>query len=418
MQHQDHTEANPQVASEVVEAAPTQQRVAAYNKTEAGLAKLRDKFQGATFDLTTTKGDKEARQARKELVTLRTTLEALRKEKKAPHLAACKLLDDEAKRINGEILALEKPIDEQIRADELRREQERAQREAEERARMEKARARISEIQRMSASVMSGTSIQIRARIDEVKAIVIDESEFGDLTGAATSTAEMVAMQLESLLSTVVMREEQAEAMRKQREEHEAALRKQQEELEAQRAELERQRAEAEQAAADARRQAEDARRQADEVLARARDLEAKAVVAAAAQSAADAAKAEEPAVVPPVDQVDAFAAERVEATTQVVEQVKQVKAEIKAERAAIVDEVFSEQMPEDEPEAAAPAPLEPQCAAAPEPVKPQGVVMQTVSGKPAENLPTANDVVEMVSLKYALRKDVALALLRNLFGA
>ena len=52
------------------------------------------------------------------------------------------------------------------------------------------------------------------------------------------------------------------------------------------------------------------------------------------------------------------------------------------------------------------------------EPVKPQGVVMQTVSGKPAENLPTANDVVEMVSLKYALRKDVALALLRNLFGA
>ena len=416
MQHQDHTEANPQVASEVVEAAPTQQRVAAYNKTEAGLAKLRDKFQGATFDLTTTKGDKEARQARKELVTLRTTLEALRKEKKAPHLAACKLLDDEAKRINGEILALEKPIDEQIRADELRREQERAQREAEERARMEKARARISEIQRMSASVMSGTSIQIRARIDEVKAIVIDESEFGDLTGAATSTAEMVAMQLESLLSTVVMREEQAEAMRKQREEHEAALRKQQEELAAQRAELERQRQEAERAAAEARRQIEESKRQSE--LASTQAREAMAAEARAAKAAMDAAKVDEPAVVPPVDQVDAFAAERVEATTQVVEQVKQVKAEIKAERAAIVDEVFSEQMPEDEPEAAVPAPLEPQCAAAPEPVKPQGVVMQTVSGKPAENLPTANDVVEMVSLKYALRKDVALALLRNLFGA
>lgn len=407
MQHKDHTQENPQVASEVVEAAPTQQRVAAYNKTEAGLAKLRDKFQGATFDLTTTKGDKEARQARKELVGMRTSLEALRKEKKAPHLAACKLLDDEAKRITNEILALEKPIDEQIRADEVRREQERAQREAEERARLEKARVRISEIQRMAASVMAGTSDQIRARITEVKSIVVDEAEFGDLAGAAASTVEMVSMQLESLLSTVVMREEQAEAMRKQREEHEAALRKQQEELASQRADLERQRQEAEQAAADARRQAEDARRQADEVLARARDLEAQAVVAAAAQSAADAAKAEEPAVVPPVDQVDAFAAERVEVTAQVVEQVKQIKAEIKAERAAIVDEVFSEQMPDDEPKAAVPAP-----------VKPRGVVMQTVSGKPAENLPTANDVVEMVSLKYALRKDVALALLRNMFGA
>lgn len=418
MQHKDHTQENPQVASEVVEAAPTQQRVAAYNKTEAGLAKLRDKFQGATFDLTTTKGDKEARQARKELVGMRTSLEALRKEKKAPHLAACKLLDDEAKRITNEILALEKPIDEQIRADEARREQERAQREAEERARLEKARVRISEIQRMAASVMAGTSDQIRARITEVKSIVVDEAEFGDLAGAAASTVEMVSMQLESLLSTVVMREEQAEAMRKQQEEHdaalrkqqeehEAALRKQQEELAAQRAELERRRQEAEQAEADARRQAEDARRQADEVLARARDLEAQAVVASAARSAADAAKAEEPAVAPPVDQVDAFEAERVEVTAQVVEQVKQIKAEIKAERAAIVDEVFSEQMPDDEPKAAVPAP-----------VKPQGVVMQTVSGKPAENLPTADDVVEMVSLKYALRKDVALALLRNLFGA
>lgn len=409
MQHQDHTEAKPQVASEVVEAAPTQQRVAAYNKTEAGLAKLRDKFQGATFDLTTTKGDKEARQARKELVTLRTTLEALRKEKKAPHLAACKLLDDEAKRINGEILALEKPIDEQIRADELRREQERMQREAEERARLDKARVRIGEIQRMAASVMTGTSEQIRARIEEVEAMVISEDEFGELLAAAKSTVDMVVMQLEALLSTVLMREAQAEEMRKQREAHDAALRKQQEELAAQRAELERQRVEAEQAAAEARRQAEEARREADEAQARARA--AQTVAAAPATPA-------EPVVVPPVDQVDAFAAERVEATTQVVEQVKRVKAEIKAERAAIVDEVFSEQMPEDEPEAAVPAPLEPQCAASPEPVKPQGVVMQTVSGKPAENLPTANDVVEMVSLKYALRKDVALALLRNLFGA
>ena len=398
MQHNDHIEEKPQVASEVVEAAPTQQRVAAYNKTEAGLAKLRAKFQGATFDLTTTKGDKEARQARKELVTLRTTLEALRKEKKAPHLAACKLLDDEAKRINGEILSLEKPIDEQIRADELRRERERAQREAEERARMEKARSRIGEIQRMAASVMTGTSEQIRARIEEVKALAISEGEFGELLAAAQSTADMVVMQLEALLSTVLMREAQAEEMRKQREAHDAALRKQQEELAAQRAELERQRAEAEQAAADARRQAEEARREADEAQARVR---ASQTVAAAPATPA------EPVVVPPVDQVDAFAAERVEATTQVVEQVKQVKAEIKAERAAIVDEVFSEQMPEDEPKA----------AAAQEPIKPHGVVMQTVSGKPAENLPTANDVVEMVSLKYALRKDVALALLRNLFG-
>ena len=399
MQHKDHTQENPQVASEVVEAAPTtQQRVAAFNKTESGLAKLRQKFQGVQFDLTTTKGDKAARQARKELVTLRTSLEELRKEKKAPHLAACNLIDSEAKRIKGEILALEVPIDEQIRADELRREQERVQREAEERARLDKARVRIGEIQRMAASVMTGTSEQIRARIEEVKALAIGEDEFGELLAAAQSTADMVVMQLEALLSTVLMREAQAEEMRKQREAHDAALRKQQEELAAQRAELERQRAEAEQAAAEARRQAEEARREADEAQARAR---------AAQTAVVKPAMPAEPVVAPPVEQVDAFAAERFEAVVQVVEQVKQVKAEIKAERAQFADEVFDTEMPEDDP-----------VAAVPEPVKPQGVVMQTVSGKPAENLPTANDVVEMVSLRYALRKDVALALLRNLFGA
>lgn len=399
MQHQDHTEGSQQVASEVVEAAPTtQQRVAAFNKTESGLAKLRQKFQGVQFDLTTTKGDKAARQARKELVTLRTSLEELRKEKKAPHLAACNLIDSEAKRIKGEILALEVPIDEQIRADELRREQERVRREAEERARLDKARVRIGEIQRMAASVMTGTSEQIRARIEEVKALAIGEDEFGELLATAQSTADMVVMQLEALLSTVLMREAQAEEMRKQREAHDAALRKQQEELAAQRAELERQRAEAEQAAAEARRQAEEARREADEAQARAR---------AAQTAVVKPAMPAEPVVAPPVEQVDAFAAERFEAVVQVVEQVKQVKAEIKAERAQFADEVFDTEMPEDEP-----------AVAVPEPVKPQGVMMQTVSGKPAENLPTANDVVEMVSLKYALRKDVALALLRNLFGA
>lgn len=411
MQHQDHTEGSQQVASEVVEAAPTtQQRVAAFNKTESGLAKLRQKFQGVQFDLTTTKGDKAARQARKELVTLRTSLEELRKEKKAPHLAACNLIDSEAKRIKGEILALEVPIDEQIRADELRREQERMQREAEERARLDKARVRIGEIQRMAASVMTGTSEQIRARIEEVKALAIGEDEFGELLAAAQSTADMVVMQLEALLSTVLMREAQAEEMRKQREAHDAALRKQQEELAAQRAELERQRVEAEQAAAEARRQAEEARREAEEAQARAR---------AAQTVAAAPATPVEPLVAPPVEQVDAFAAERFEAVVQVVEQVKQVKAEIKAEREQFADEVFATEMPEDDRASTAPESVKPQgVVVVPEPTKPQGVVMQTVSGKPAENLPTANDVVEMVSLKYALRKDVALALLRNLFGA
>ena len=54
-----------------------------YNPTEAALAELRQRYADVAFDLTTTKGDKEARAARKELVTLRTSLEAKRQEREA-----------------------------------------------------------------------------------------------------------------------------------------------------------------------------------------------------------------------------------------------------------------------------------------------------------------------------------------------
>lgn len=69
------------------------------------------------WDVSTTKGDREARAARKELVTLRTSLEAKRKELKAPALERAKLIDTEAKRIEAEIRSLEDPIDALIVAD-------------------------------------------------------------------------------------------------------------------------------------------------------------------------------------------------------------------------------------------------------------------------------------------------------------
>ena len=43
-----------------------------------------------------------------------------RKEIKAPALVRCKLIDEETKRITSELLALEVPIDEQIKAEEKR----------------------------------------------------------------------------------------------------------------------------------------------------------------------------------------------------------------------------------------------------------------------------------------------------------
>lgn len=100
-----------------------------YSATEAALAALRQKYAGVVFDLTTTKGDKEARAARLELTTLRTSLEKKRQQFKEPALKFGKKIDSEAARVTAEIRALEDPIDQQIKADEARRAAEKAERE-------------------------------------------------------------------------------------------------------------------------------------------------------------------------------------------------------------------------------------------------------------------------------------------------
>ena len=111
------------------------QAIVAYSRTEAALAALREKYKDARYNLTTTAGDKAARGARLELTTTRTNLEKKRKELKAPAVEFGRKVDAEAARLTAEILALETPIDAQIKADEKRRDDERRVREEAEAAR-------------------------------------------------------------------------------------------------------------------------------------------------------------------------------------------------------------------------------------------------------------------------------------------
>ena len=84
--------------------------IAEYNLVEAGLEALRGRYSDIVFDLRSVKGNTEARQARKELVTLRTSLEAKRKELQAPLRDRAALINEEAKRITAAVLELERPI--------------------------------------------------------------------------------------------------------------------------------------------------------------------------------------------------------------------------------------------------------------------------------------------------------------------
>jgi len=115
--------------------------LAEYDFVSAALADLRRRYEGATYDLATTAGMKDAVAARAELRNLRTSLEAKRKEIKAPALDRCRLIDGEAKRITAELVALEDPIDAQIKAEQARR---KAEKEAKEKA----ERERLAQIER------------------------------------------------------------------------------------------------------------------------------------------------------------------------------------------------------------------------------------------------------------------------------
>jgi len=219
--------------------------IAAFNATEAGLAALREELDGKTFDCTDREQDAEARRARRELVTLRTTIEARRKELKAPLLSRGKLLDDEAKRITGEIIKLERPIDEQIRAEEDRKAAEKAAREEAERAARAQIAAAIDGIRQRPLSLLSANSHAIEQLIAELAIPVALPDDATDADKAqAAAVQETVVTQLREMVGAAMAREAEAERLRQERE----ALERQ------------RQAREVEQAKLDEARRAEDAR--------------------------------------------------------------------------------------------------------------------------------------------------------------
>ena len=193
----------------------------AYSKTEATLAELRAKYAGLVFDLTTTKGDKDARAARQELVKLRTSLEAKRKEFKAPALALGRKIDSEAERVNAEIVALETPIDEQIRADEKRRADEKAERDRIEALRVQGLRDKIAAIRGFVEKCHGISAERIANGIELVSKIDTSKAVFAELEGEALSAQATTLQTMRTMHAAAVEREAEAARIEAQRIENE-----------------------------------------------------------------------------------------------------------------------------------------------------------------------------------------------------
>ncbi len=243
--------------------------IAEYSPTAVAMAELRQRFENVVFDVTTPAGDREARAARKQLVQLRTALEAKRVELKAPALERSRLIDAEAKRITGEIRKLEQPIDEAIQAEEKRKEAERQAKLQAEQQRLAGLQRRCAALASFPVRAMGEPATAVEDLIRELVAVDIDAS-FQELQPTAEAAKAASLAKLRELHQAAVDAEAEAARVAAER----AQIEREQAELRRQQAELEQQRA-AQEAAAAAERQrieAEDrARREAAEAAERER---------------------------------------------------------------------------------------------------------------------------------------------------
>jgi hypothetical protein len=193
----------------------------AYSKTEAALAALRAKHAGVVFDMTTTKGDKDARAARLELKTLRTSLEVKRKELKAPALSFGEKIDTEAERVKAEIVLLENFIDQQIKADEKRRADEKEEKERIEAARVQTLRDKITSIRACLQRCHGISSERIANGIEQVGKVDVSAEVFAELAGEALLAKSETLEAMKALHVTAIAQEAQAAQVETQRLENE-----------------------------------------------------------------------------------------------------------------------------------------------------------------------------------------------------
>lgn len=231
------------------------EKVQEYSATEAGLAQLRARMQGVVYDVSTTVGMEAARKDRRELVTLRTSLEAKRKEIKAPALERCRLIDEEAKRITTEIVALESPIDRQIKTEEARKEAERQAKIEAERKRVEAIKEKIGKISALPLQAVSVTASVVADFIADIEANVkLTPEEFQECLPMAIAAKDEALANLREIHAEKTAAEAEAARIQAEREEAERRRVEEEKRLAEERERLQKEREAFEREQAEARR--------------------------------------------------------------------------------------------------------------------------------------------------------------------
>jgi colicin import membrane protein len=247
--------------SNPVEIEEPESAIDEYRPIEAGLALLRQKYEGAVFDIGSAKGLDDARKARAEIREPRYECEKIRKRLKAPALEYSRRIDTEAARITAELEKIEAPIDFVIKREEQAIEARREEKRKAEMERLARLNEMVAEVRGWPLLAVELSAQEMRALCARCEGISLDTfpQEIRDEIGQAKDDAcrklrEMLAAQ-EAWEQEEEERREQADRQREEqakwREQQAAEARRLREERErwakeqaAERAELDRQHAE------------------------------------------------------------------------------------------------------------------------------------------------------------------------------
>ena len=196
---------------------PFDTAIVEYSITAAALSELRTRLAGVAYDVSTGKGLNIAKQDRAEVRGLRVALEAKRVELKAPALERSRLIDAEAKALTAELAALEKPIDDQIKAEERRKEAEKAEREQLEREAASRVQIAIDHIRSIALTAIGLRSPAIQSLIDNLQSVEITLNAFGDRAGEAAQAKSQALGKLGELHAAALTAEVEAQRLEAER---------------------------------------------------------------------------------------------------------------------------------------------------------------------------------------------------------
>lgn len=197
-------------------------QIVEYSPTEAALTTLSAQYSGVTYDVTTTVGMSEAKVARATIKGYRTSLEKMRVELKAPALERSRLIDAEAKRITVELVKLEGPIDEQIKAEESRKEQERIAKAEADRLRIANNIGKIEQIKAVPANVTAMTSAEVSNVIVRLENLAVGDAEYQEFRPMAQDAKVTALQQLSDILTEKLTQEAESVRLEIERQAEEA----------------------------------------------------------------------------------------------------------------------------------------------------------------------------------------------------